>query len=189
MGDSATQLLAVKRGDIDAAFNLIPEQVATLKGDPNVRVEGLESLDFVYMALTSEPDFNKALAVKEARQAVWYAIDYDGIINSMLGGKAIRCASFIPIGLYGSTRETTKQFGYHQDLDRAKQLLQKAGFPDGFEFKLSYGDAAVSGLSYAVLGAEAAIRPGACRHQGEPGSDGSGEPAHAVHHRQVDRAC
>ena len=33
MGDSATQLLAIKRGDIDAAFNLIPEQVATLKGD------------------------------------------------------------------------------------------------------------------------------------------------------------
>jgi peptide/nickel transport system substrate-binding protein len=30
-------------------------------------------------------------------------------------------------------------------------LLQKAGFPDGFDFKLSYGDAAVSGLSYAVL--------------------------------------
>jgi peptide/nickel transport system substrate-binding protein len=151
MGDSATQLLAIKRGDIDAAFNLIPEQVATLKGDAHVRVEGLESLDFVYMALTCEPDFNKALAVKEARQAVWYAIDYDGIIDSMLGGASIRCASFIPIGLYGSTRETTKQFGYHQDLDRAKQLLQKAGVPDGFEFKLSYGDAAVSGLSYSVL--------------------------------------
>ncbi len=151
MGDSATQLLAIKRGDIDAAFNLIPEQVATLKGDAHVRVEGLESLDFVYMALTCEPDFNKALAVKEARQAVWHAIDYDGIINSMLGGAAIRCASFIPIGLYGSTRETTSQFGYHQDLDRAKLLLQKAGCPDGFEFKLSYGDAAVSGLSYSVL--------------------------------------
>ena len=66
---------------------------------------------------------------------------------------ARRCAarSFIPIGLYGSTEETTKQIGWHQDLDRSKQLLQKAGFPDGFEFKISYGDAAVSGLSYAVL--------------------------------------
>jgi len=151
MGDSATQLLAVKRGDIDAAFNLIPEQVATLKGNKDVRVEGLESLDFVYMAMTSEPDFNKALAVKEARQAVAHAIDYDGIIDSMLGGHAMRCATFIPIGLFGSTRETTKQIGYRQDLDKAKQLLQKAGFADGFEFKLSYGDAAVSGLSYAVL--------------------------------------
>ncbi len=151
MGDSATQLLAIKRGDIGVAFNLIPEQIATLKDDKQVRVEGLRSLDYVYMALTNEPEFNKALAVKEARQAIACAIDYDGIINSLLGGKALRCASFIPIGLYGSTEETTKQLGWHQDLDRSKQLLQKAGFPGGFEFKITYGDAAVSGLSYAVL--------------------------------------
>ncbi|HEY8288403.1 MAG TPA: ABC transporter substrate-binding protein [Acetobacteraceae bacterium] len=151
MGDSATQLLAIKRGDVGAAFNLIPEQIATLKDDKQVRVEGLRSLDYVYMALTNEPAFNKALAVKEARQAIACAIDYDGIIKSLLGGTAMRCASFIPIGLYGSTEETTKQLGWHQDLDRAKQLLQKAGLSDGFEFKLSYGDAAVSGLSYAVL--------------------------------------
>jgi peptide/nickel transport system substrate-binding protein len=151
MGDSATQLLAIKRGDIGVAFNLIPEQIATLKDDKQVRIEGLRSLDYVYMALTNEPEFNKALAVKEARQAIACAIDYDGIINSLLGGKALRCASFIPIGLYGSTEETTKQIGWHQDLDRSKQLLQKAGFPGGFEFKITYGDAAVSGLSYAVL--------------------------------------
>jgi len=151
MSDSATQLLAVKRGDIDAAFNLIPEQVITLKGDPNVRVEGLESLDFVYMALTSEPEFNKALAIKAARQAIGWAIDYDGITSNLLGGKALRCASFIPIGLYGSTKETTGQLGYREDLEKARTLLRTAGFPDGFEFKLSYGDAVVSGLSYAVL--------------------------------------
>jgi peptide/nickel transport system substrate-binding protein len=151
MGDSATQLLAIKHGDIGAAFNLIPEQIATLKGNKDVRVEGLRSLDYVYMALTNEPQFNKALAVKEARQAIACAIDYDGIINNLLGGEAMRCASFIPIGLYGSTEETTKQIGWHQDLDRSKDLLKKAGFPNGFEFKISYGDAAVSGLSYAVL--------------------------------------
>ena len=151
MGDSATQLLAIKRGDIGAAFNLIPEQIATLKDDKQLRIEGLHSLDYVYMALTNEPEYNKALAVKEARQAIACAIDYDGIINHLLGGKAMRCASFIPIGLYGSTEETTKQIGWHQDLDRSKQLLQKAGFPNGFEFKITYGDAAVSGLSYAVL--------------------------------------
>ena len=56
MGDSATQLLAIKRGDIGVAFNLIPEQIATLKDDKQVRVEGLRSLDYVYMALTNEPD-------------------------------------------------------------------------------------------------------------------------------------
>ena len=81
ISDGAAQLLAVRRGDIDAAFNLIPEQIAALKSEPNVRLAPLASLDFVYMALTQEPEFNKALAVKEARQAIGYAIDYDGIVK------------------------------------------------------------------------------------------------------------
>ena len=34
ISDGAAQLLAVRRGDIDAAFNLIPEQIASLKGEP-----------------------------------------------------------------------------------------------------------------------------------------------------------
>ena len=151
IADSAAQLLAIRRGDVDIAFNLIPEQIATLKSDPKVRLEGLTSLDFVYMAVTQEAEFNKALAVKEARQAIGYAIDYDGIINSLLGGAALRPASFLPIGVAGSTKEIAKEIGFHQDLDKAKALLQKAGLADGFEFEISYGNAAIAGVNYQTL--------------------------------------
>jgi len=151
MSESATQLLAIQRGDIDAAFNLIPEQIATLKDNKDVRTEGLVSLDFVYMALTHSPELNKALAVQEARQAIGYAIDYDGIRDSLLGGVATRSASFFPIGMLGSTEKVTKEIGFREDLDRSRALLKKAGLPDGFEFEVSYGNAAVSGLSYGVL--------------------------------------
>ncbi len=34
--DGAAQLLALRRGDIDVAFNLLPEQVATLKDEKEV---------------------------------------------------------------------------------------------------------------------------------------------------------
>jgi len=152
MGDSAAQLLALRRGDVDAAFNLIPEQVATLKGDANVRLASLTSLDFVYMALTQEPEFNKALAVKEARQAIGYAIDYDGIKNSLLGGAAVRPAHFLPIGVSGSTEQIAKEIGFREDLKKAKELLAKAGMPDGFEFEIAYGNAAVAGVTYQLLG-------------------------------------
>src|SRR5690606_13838892 len=84
--DAAAQLLALRRGDIDIAFNLIPEQVATLSDEKNVRVDSVTSLDFVYMALTHNPEFNKALAIQKARQAIGYAIDYDGIKDSLMGG-------------------------------------------------------------------------------------------------------
>ena len=151
ISDSAAQLLAVQRGDVDVAFNLIPEQIATLKGDARVRVQGLTSLDFVYMALTQNPELNKALAVKEARQAIGYALDYDGIIGNMLGGQAVRPASFLPIGVRGSTEAIAKEIGFKQDLDRARMLLQKAGFPDGFDYEISYGNAAIAGISYQTL--------------------------------------
>ena len=151
IGDSAAQLLAIRRGDIDIAFNLIPEQVATIKSDANVRLESLPSLDFVYMALTQEPEFNKALAKKECRQAIGYAIDYDGIKNALLGGAALRPAHFLPIGVSGSTEEIARQIGFRQDLDKAKQLLAQAGMPEGFEFEIAYGNAAVAGISYQTL--------------------------------------
>jgi len=151
IGDSAAQLLAIRRGDIDIAFNLIPEQVATLKSEAKIRLESLTSLDFVYMALTQEPQFNKALAVEEARQAIGYAIDYDGIKNSMLGGAALRPAHFLPIGVSGSTEEIAREIGFREDLAKAKELLAKAGMPDGFEFEIGYGIAAVDGISYQTL--------------------------------------
>jgi peptide/nickel transport system substrate-binding protein len=149
--DSAAQLLAVERGDIDVAFNLLPEQIGGMKGKSDIRIEALPSLDFVYMAVTQNAEFNKSLAIKEARQAIGYAIDYDGIKNSLLGGSAQRPASFLPIGVIGSTEAIAKEIGFHQDLDKAKALLKKANLPDGFEFELSYGNATIAGVSYQIL--------------------------------------
>lgn len=151
IGDSAAQLLSIRRGDIDIAFNLIPEQVATLKSEPNVRLEALTSLDFVYMAVTQEAEYNKALAQKAARQAIGHAIDYDGIIKNLLGGAAIRPAHFLPIGVSGSTEEIARQVGFRQDLDKARQLLQSAGLAEGFEFEIAYGNAAIAGITYQTL--------------------------------------
>jgi peptide/nickel transport system substrate-binding protein len=150
--DGAAQLLAIRRGDIDAAFNLLPEQVKTLKGEKDVWIKGLTSLDFVYLGLSHNAEFNKALANKKARQAIGYAIDYDGIKNSLLGGSATRPANFIPVGCLGSTEEVTSKIGFREDLDRSRKLLVEAGYPDGFEFEVIYGTGLVAGTSYHVLG-------------------------------------
>lgn len=151
IADGAAQLLAVRRGDIDAAFNLTAEQLASLRGDANVRLESTVSLDYVYMTLTGNAEFNPALARREARQAVAHAIDYDGIINGLVGGFAVRPPSFLPIGAGGTTEAYTKEFGYRQDLDKARAFLQQAGVPNGFEFDLSIANAAIVGTNYQVI--------------------------------------
>jgi hypothetical protein len=112
------------------AFNLIPEQVAGLKNSPDIDIVRVSSLDYLYLAVGEDPD-HPALQKQAARQAIGYAIDYDGIINNLMGGNAVRPAPFLAVGVNGSTAELTKEIGYHQNLDRARALLEQAGLPDG----------------------------------------------------------
>ena len=81
--------------------------------DPNIAIEKGTSLDFIYMTLTSNADQSQALSNQAARQAVAAAIDYDGIIDGLLGGNATRPPTFIPVGLAGITPELTTEIGYH----------------------------------------------------------------------------
>jgi peptide/nickel transport system substrate-binding protein len=147
MSESAAQLLAVQRGDVDVAFNLIPEQIEGLKNNPDIDIVRVTSLDYLYMAVAEDPD-NPALQKTEARQAIGYAIDYDGIIKNLAGGHAVRPAAFLPVGVNGSTAELTKEIGYHQDLDRARALLAQAGLPNGFTFRLNFANQVLSGVAY-----------------------------------------
>ncbi len=151
IGDSAAQLLALENGDIDAAFNLTTEQLATLEGSDDINIARGLSLDYVYMTLTSGAELNEALAKTDNRLAVAHAIDFDGIIEHLMGGNAVRPVNFLPIGVGGSTKELTDEIGYHEDLDKARELLAEAGNPDGFSFQLSYANAAIVGTSYQLL--------------------------------------
>jgi peptide/nickel transport system substrate-binding protein len=114
-------------------------------------MDRLPSLDFVYMALTQNPAANPALAKKEARHAIGYAIDYDGILKNLLGGAASRPAHFLPVGVNGSTEATAREIGFREDLDKARALLKQAGLADGFDLEIAYGNAAVAGVTYQVL--------------------------------------
>jgi peptide/nickel transport system substrate-binding protein len=151
IGDSAAQLLALENGDIDAAFNLTTEQLATLEDSADIDIARGLSLDYVYMTLTSSPELNEALGKTENRLAVAHAIDYDGIIEHLMGGNAVRPVNFLPIGVGGSTEELLERIGYREDLDKSRELLAAAGNPDGFSFQLSYANAAIVGTSYQLL--------------------------------------
>ena len=151
IGDGGAQLLALKRGDIDVAFNLSPEQLASTKDAPDLAIAAEPTFDYLYMAITASPELNPALAKKEARQAIGYAIDYDGIRDALFGGVGVRPASFIPYGIGGSSKEFVSKAQYTLDPAKAKALLAKAGMPDGFEFEMAYGTAAFAGASFPVI--------------------------------------
>ena len=149
--ESGSQLLAVRRGEVDVAFNLTPEQLKSLAGDAEVEVVRTLSQDWTYISLNGNPEINEFLAKREARLAVAHAIDYDGIRDSLVDGAATRAANYISVGIGGSTEEQTKEIGYHDDLEKAKDLLKQAGLPDGFSFPLQYPTGVFGGVPYQLL--------------------------------------
>ena len=132
--ESTSQVLAVKRGDIDAALNLTPPQLDGLKTDKSLKLIEGTSLDFVYMTLTGSADLNKDLAKKEARQAVAYGIDYDGLIKGLMKGYATRPPTFIP----GTRRRHAQDHAGNRLSPRSgkgQAAPRQGGLPKGFSFE------------------------------------------------------
>ncbi|MEW6468937.1 MAG: ABC transporter substrate-binding protein [Bacteroidota bacterium] len=70
------------------------------------------------------------LMKKEVRQAISYAIDRQKIVSYLRYSVGVPAtAGFIPPGL--PSFDKTKVTGYDYDPEKAKELLKKAGFPDG----------------------------------------------------------
>ena len=76
------------------------------------------------------------LSDKRVRMAIRYAIDYDGIVNKILGGAAKQTNTFIPEGFAGYEPRIL----YKTDIEKAKQLMKEAGV-SGFETNLYHNDA------------------------------------------------
>jgi peptide/nickel transport system substrate-binding protein len=130
----STQREMVERGDADVAMDFDPDLAAAVRGNPKIKVvEGL-TMNQVYLGLTTSAENSKELADKRVRQAIAYAIDYDGIINGLLRGAGERPPGLIPLGLLG----VDKAMNRRQDVAKAKALLREAGHPSGFTVRFTY---------------------------------------------------
>lgn len=123
------QMALLEKGEIDLAWDLQPEQLKRLKDNPEIQIaQGyIFHIRYVTMNLAYEP-----LSKPEVRDAIRYAIDYDGIIEHVLGGAAIKIQTIIPKGILGYN----PAMPYTRDLPKAKQLLADAGYPGGFDVEL-----------------------------------------------------
>jgi peptide/nickel transport system substrate-binding protein len=148
--DGTTQREMVERGDADIAQGLDADMVAALKPGPRLAlVEGL-TMNFIYLALTNKADLSKPLSDKRVREAIAYAIDYDGIIKGLARGGAVQPPANIPIGLLGVDPKMARK----RDVARAKKLLADAGYPNGFPLKMSYPTRPMHGIATEAMAAK-----------------------------------
>ena len=148
--DPNSQLQAVEAGEADLAYAVDPDSAAAVKENPALQLITGPTLAHEYIALNTTEAVGGPLANKLVRQAIGYAIDYDGIISGLMAGAAIKPASIAPEPLLAT--EEVRALGYVQDLERAQQLFEESGVgPTTLNFTFGSGLSAEGGLDLETL--------------------------------------
>ncbi|MGH2388597.1 MAG: ABC transporter substrate-binding protein [Chloroflexota bacterium] len=153
--NAATQRLLVQKGTVDVATNINIQQAQPLESDSSVKVVKGNTLDLIYMGMTLNPAVSKPLSDERVRQAIRYAIDYDGIQNGLLKGVGTRPNGMIPVGMVGNDTATNNSLLIHQNIAKAKSLLAAAGYAKGFSVSMNYDtNTTFDGVTFDPLAAK-----------------------------------
>jgi len=137
-----TQMLMLQEGDIDIAYILNADQIKQIEGKEGVDTKSSSTLTTVYLLTNEDPEIGGPMANKDVQNAVRYALDYKGI-QKIVGKGSITPYSLIPIGFLGAL--PPRDPGY-TNIEKAKELLTKAGYPNGFSVTLDTSSLTVEGV-------------------------------------------
>ena len=152
--ESATQQLLLQKGDIDIARNLTGDQLKAVQNDPNIKFQSYPKATLWYMGMNTK---NEHIANTDVRQAMKYLVDYQGLQDTMFNGTGIIHQTFLPDGQLGADNSTP----FKLDVAKAKELLAKAGYPNGFNITMDVTNRSES----RELSASIPEHHGASRHQ------------------------
>lgn len=148
--DQATRMALLQRGAIDYAMRLPERSLQTLAKDPNVEIIRYTANYIPYIGPVQK---NEIMAKKEVRQAMAYAVPYEEIHQKVYFGQGTIIKSITPEIFPNYTPEF---WPYRLDLEKARSLLKDAGYPDGFDLKLSY-DSSISEMGETAVLAKASF--------------------------------
>lgn len=129
MPESQTKRLMLEKGDVDVAIGLSVPDIAALGKNKDVEVQSTPSSGFYLLAVSMKDERFKN---PDVRLAIRHLIDYDGINKTIMPNYGTKRLRPVAEGVVGSLADPD----YRVDVAKAKQLLAKAGYPDGFPVRL-----------------------------------------------------
>ena len=126
--EASNRVIELETGGVDVIYEVAGTDVK--------RVDEIEGAHILmgdsnrYMLLTFSMK-DKTLANKDLRYALSYALDKDAIVKACYAGAANTATGFYPSNVFAF-----KEMGVlPYDLDKAKELMKKAGYENGLELK------------------------------------------------------
>jgi peptide/nickel transport system substrate-binding protein len=132
---AAGQAQMLQDGEADIAMQIDPVTAKSLSGVSGITVRTIPSFNFFWIGMSQHiTNLTQAPLSADIRHAIVDAIDYQGLLNTMVSGQGKLVAAPIPNGYPGAAGLQLPK----RNLAEAKQLLAKAGHPNGFKLTLAY---------------------------------------------------
>ncbi|MGO8795958.1 MAG: ABC transporter substrate-binding protein [Candidatus Sulfotelmatobacter sp.] len=132
--DTTTEALELRKGAGDISINsLTPDTVLTLGREPYLAVKHSPGTEIQYLGFNLRDPILKDVRV---RQAIAYALDRGPMIRYLLDGWAQPARSVLPPQSWAYEGNVPP---YHHDPEKARQLLDAAGYPavNGVRFHIT----------------------------------------------------
>ncbi|MBY3618303.1 glutathione ABC transporter substrate-binding protein [Acinetobacter sp. CUI P1] len=127
--ENGSRIAMLKTGEADFIYPMPTEQVSEVEGLEGITVDTIDSTIVRYVTLNT---MKKPFDDVKVRQAINYAINKDAYIKVVKSGLGAKLDSTMS----SKTQYYSPQKGYDYDIEKAKQLLAEAGYPDGFETEI-----------------------------------------------------
>ncbi len=127
--EAGSRIAALQTGEATAIYPMPTDQVATVRSAGDINMISIPSTTMRYVTLNTNYE---PLSDVRVRQALNYALNQDEYVQVMYSGAATPATSVLPEMVPGYKAQTP----YEYDLDKAKSLLEEAGYADGFEVNI-----------------------------------------------------
>ena len=133
--EASDRQLLLQKGDVDIALDLEDKNISKVSEMEGVSVLQFASNKHLFFCLNNNvAPFDDV----RVRQAIAYAIPYDSLVNDVMYGNAAVTTSMLPDNVNGHISDDKTH--YTTDLEKAKELLADAGYPDGFSCTMTLGN-------------------------------------------------
>ena len=139
----STMIAEIMRGEVDIA-TIPPEMVPIIEAAPGVRV--VAGPDTTRIAFEMNQTAHPAMGDKRVRQAINYAIDVHGLNEALTGGDGV----VIPT-LVNPPNDHPDLDPYPYDPERARELLEEAGWGDGFTISIDWSSPPDTGIAAEAM--------------------------------------
>lgn len=150
--DPFVRLSALQTGEIHFMDNPDYKDVEALRAENTIQVFETPgwAWDWLVFNMDTAKPHNAAVQNKAVRQAISYAIDREALAKIAYQGFATPVDNPYPPGFITYTKDLLR-YPKNADLDKARELLESAGYGDGFELSIITVEKAVNRRELEIL--------------------------------------